>query len=139
MRSSAGCSARDPARRGCGFGRQPIPEAVGRTKASRGFAPDPPRGVPPGTHWGTPQGLALAGATLGFALPLASAIVHSASLADMVVWAAVALVLQLLCFSAMRLLRRNVSLALAQGDMAEAIVLAAGAVVLGLLNTACLS
>ena len=57
----------------------------------------------------------------------------------MVVRAAVALVLQLLCFSAMRLLRRNVSLALAQGDMAEAIVLAAGAVVLGLLNAACLS
>ncbi len=83
--------------------------------------------------------LSLAGATLGFALPLASAIVHSANLPDMAVWAAVALVLQLLCFAAMRLLRRNVTLALAQGDMAEAIVLAAGSVVFGLLNAACLS
>lgn len=83
--------------------------------------------------------LSLAGATLGFTLPLASAIVHSGSLADMVVWAVVALVLQLLCFAAMRLLRRNVSLALAQGDMAEAIVLACGSIVFGVLNAACLS
>ena len=87
----------------------------------------------------TAVALSLAGATLGFALPLASAIVHSANLADMAVWAAVALILQLLCFAAMRLLRRNVNAALAQGDMAEAIVLAAGSVVFGLLNAACLS
>ena len=87
----------------------------------------------------TAVALSLAGATLGFALPLASAIVHSANLADMAVWAAVALILQLLCFAAMRLLRRNVNAALAQGDVAEAIVLAAGSVVFGLLNAACLS
>jgi putative membrane protein len=87
----------------------------------------------------TAVALSLAGATMGFALPLASAIVHSANLADMAVWAAVALILQLLCFAAMRLLRRNVNAALAQGDMAEAIVLAAGSIVLGLLNAACLS
>lgn len=73
----------------------------------------------------------LAGATLGFALPLASAIVHSADLTEMVVWAAIALVLQLLCFAAMRLLRRDASAALAQGDIAEAIVLATGSVVFG--------
>lgn len=83
--------------------------------------------------------LSLAGATLGFTLPLASAIVHSANLPDMAVWAAVALILQLLCFAAMRLLRRGVSTALQQGDMAEAIVLATGSVALGLLNAACLS
>jgi len=72
-------------------------------------------------------------------LRLASAIVHSANLADMAVWAAVALILQLLCFGAMRLLRRDTSAALARGDMAEAIVLATGSVVFGLLNAACLS
>lgn len=83
--------------------------------------------------------LSLSGATLGFALPLCSAIVHSANLADMAVWAAVALILQLLCFAAMRLLRSNVNAALAEGKMAEAIILAAGSVVFGLLNAACLS
>lgn len=87
----------------------------------------------------TAVALSLSGATLGFALPLASAVVHSANLADMAVWAGVALILQLLCFAAMRLLRRNVSAALAQGNMGEATVLAAGSVVLGLLNAACLS
>lgn len=87
----------------------------------------------------TAAAISLAGATLGFTLPLASAIVHSGSFADMVVWAAVALVLQLLCFAAMRMLRRNVSAALAQGDMAEAIVLACGSIVFGVLNAACLS
>jgi len=83
--------------------------------------------------------LALAGAMLGFAMPLAVAIARSANLADMAVWAAVSLVLQLLCFSALRLLRRNAAAALARGDMAEAILLASGSVVLGLLNAACLT
>jgi len=87
----------------------------------------------------TAVALSLAGATLGFALPLASAIVHSGNFADMVVWAAVALLLQLACFAAMRLLRRNVAAALAQGDMAEAIVLACGSIVFGVLIAACLS
>ena len=87
----------------------------------------------------TAVALSVSGATLGFTLPLASAIVHSANLADMAVWAAVALILQLVCFGAMRLLRRDTSAALARGDMAEAIVLATGSVVFGLLNAACLS
>ena len=86
----------------------------------------------------TAVALALGGAMMGFALPLAAAIVHSASLADMVVSAAVALVVQLLCFTAMRLLRRDANAALVRGDMAEGILLAAGSVVLGMLNAACL-
>ncbi len=53
----------------------------------------------------TAVALALAGAMLGFAMPLAVAIARSANLAD----------------------------------MAEAILLAAGSVVLGLLNAACLT
>lgn len=82
--------------------------------------------------------LALGGAMIGFALPLASAINHSGGLADMVVTAAVALVVQLLCFAAMRLLRRDASAALVKGDMAEGIFLASVSVVLGILNAACL-
>lgn len=83
--------------------------------------------------------LALAGAMLGFAMPLAVAIARSANLVDMAVWAAVSLVLQLLCFAALRLLRRDAGVALARGDMAEAILMAAGSTVLGLLNAACLT
>ncbi len=87
----------------------------------------------------TAVALALGGAMLGFAMPLAVAIARSANLADMAVWAAVSLALQLLCFAALRLLRRNAAEALASGDMAEAILLAAGSVVLGLLNAASLT
>lgn len=83
--------------------------------------------------------LALGGAMIGFCLPLAAAITHSGNIWDMVVWAAVALVLQLLCFAAMYLVRRDVVAAIAHGDIAEAILLASGSVALGLLNAACLS
>jgi putative membrane protein len=76
---------------------------------------------------------------VGFALPLASVIAHAMSLAKMIQWAAVALAVQLLCFAAMRPLRRDAAQALAHGDMAEAILLAAVSVVLGLLNAACLT
>ena len=82
---------------------------------------------------------ALGGAMIGFALPLASAIVHSQSLTDSIITAAIALVVQLLCFAAMRLLRRDARLALAQGDMAEGVFLASTSLVLGILNAACLS
>jgi len=86
----------------------------------------------------TAAALSLGGAMIGFALPLASAINHSAGLADMVVTAAVASAVQLLCFAAMRLLRRDASAALVRGDIAEGILLAAVSVVLGMLNAACL-
>ena len=87
----------------------------------------------------TAVAIALGGAMIGFALPLASAIVHSQSLTDSVITAAIALVVQLLCFAAMRLLRRDARLALAQGDMAEGVFLASTSLVLGILNAACLS
>ncbi len=83
--------------------------------------------------------LSLGGAMIGFALPLAAAIGHSGSLAEMVVSAAAALVVQLACFAAMRLLRRDATAALARGDMAEGILLASVSLVLGMLNAACLA
>jgi uncharacterized membrane protein YjfL (UPF0719 family) len=39
----------------------------------------------------------------------------------------------------MRLLRRDAVAAIERGDMAEAVLLAAGSVALGLINAACLS
>ena len=87
----------------------------------------------------TAVALTLGGAMLGFAMPLAMAVVRSDGLADMAVWGVVALLLQLLCFGALRLLRQDASTALARGDMAEAILVAAGSVALGMLNAACLT
>jgi putative membrane protein len=99
----------------------------------------------PGAEWArirqgnAAAALSLAGAALGFSLPLAAAIAHAESLPDMALWAGISLLVQLGAFAAMHLLRRDVSAAIARGDMAEAIVLAAGSVVLGLLNAACMT
>ena len=87
----------------------------------------------------TAAALSVAGAAGGFALPLASAIVHSASFVDMVVWAVISGVVQFGCFGAMRLLRRDVVATLARGDMAEATMIAAFSLIVGTLNAACLS
>lgn len=87
----------------------------------------------------TAVSVALGGAMIGFALPLASAIVHSQNITDTVISAAIALVVQLSCFAAMRLLRRDARSALAQGDMAEGVFLASTSIVLGILSAACLS
>jgi putative membrane protein len=83
--------------------------------------------------------LALGGSMIGFALPLASSIYISQTLPDMIITAAIALVVQLACFAAMRLLRRDAREALAKGDMAEAILLASTSLVMGLLSAACLT
>jgi len=87
----------------------------------------------------TAVAISLGGAMIGFALPLASAIMHTQSLTDCIITAAIALVLQLLCYAAMRLVRRDASTALAQGDMAEGVFLASTSLVIGILNAACLS
>ena len=83
--------------------------------------------------------LALSGAMIGFALPLASAIAHSDSVTESVITAAIALVIQLGAYAAMRLLRRDATAALERGDMAEGILCAALSVTLGILNAACLT
>jgi putative membrane protein len=83
--------------------------------------------------------VALGGAMIGFALPLASAIIHTQSITDAIVTAAIALIVQLSCVAAMRMLRRDASAALAQGDMAEAVFLASTSLTLGILSAACLS
>jgi putative membrane protein len=83
--------------------------------------------------------LTIGGALLGFALPLAESIRRSSSLLDMLAWAIITVVVQLLGFGAVRLWRRDAAAAITAGDMAEAILLAAASVSLGLINAACLS
>ena len=83
--------------------------------------------------------LALGGAVLGFCIPLAMAVARSHSLPDMVLWAAIALVVQLASYMVVRFLRRHEHGGLESGDMAEAILLACGSVGLGILNAACLT
>ena len=81
----------------------------------------------------------LSGAVIGFALPLASVIAHAVSFVDLLVWAAVAMVVQLLSYFLVCTLCQNTTQALERGDMAPAVLLASGGVVMGILNAACLT
>jgi putative membrane protein len=85
--------------------------------------------------------VALAGVVVGFALPIGSAISHSAGALDAAVWGLVALLAQqgafLLCT---RVLLPDWRAALEQrGELAGSAVKTAAAVAVGLLNAACLT
>ncbi len=83
--------------------------------------------------------LVIGAALVGFSLPLAEAIKRTQTLSQMIVWSAIALAVQLLGFGLLRLVRKDAALAIEKGDMAEAILLAAGNISLGLVTAACLS
>ena len=83
--------------------------------------------------------IALIGALLGFCLPLANTIAHSVSLTDVVLWALVALVVQVLVHVAMRLMLPGLKQAI-EADQAAAGITAGGfAVCFGLISAACLT
>jgi putative membrane protein len=73
---------------------------------------------------------------LGFAIPLASAIAHSVSLLDMVIWGIIALVVQIAVYYLARLLLPDVSLRIENDEMAAAIFLGTASLGAGVLNAA---
>lgn len=83
--------------------------------------------------------ISFAGALIGFALPLAKSIEQSRNLADMLVWSAVALLVQLLAFFIASLVAPGLGRRISAGDEAAAIVAAAVAIGIGLLNAACMT
>ena len=83
--------------------------------------------------------ISLSGAILGFMLPLASAIAHSVSLIDMLVWGVVALVVQLAVFAVVNRALPHFGEAIRAGRTAAATLLASLAIAVGLLNAACMT
>ncbi len=81
----------------------------------------------------------LAGSVLGFVLPLASAIAHSQSVLDMVVWGAVAMIVQIATYSALRLWHPRLVDDIAEGKTAAAITLGGFSFAVGVLNAACMT
>lgn len=78
---------------------------------------------------------AYVGALLGFAIPLYSALSNSVSVIDFVVWAGVALVIQVVTFWVVRkFFYPLISERIEKGEIAAAIKLAGVAIVIGLLN-----
>lgn len=84
--------------------------------------------------------IALGGALIGYVLPLASALEHTASLPEFVAWAALAGLIQIATFWIVRRVAlRDVSARIEAGEVATGIYLAAISIVVGLLNAACMS
>ncbi len=83
--------------------------------------------------------LSLAGALIGFVLPLASAIAHSVGVVDMLIWGAIALIIQVVVYFVVGRLVPHFADAIAAGRASAAALLAAFAVGVGLLNAACMT
>lgn len=87
----------------------------------------------------TAAAISFAGALVGFTLPLASAIIHSVSLIDMLVWSAIAIVVQLAVFLLVDRLLREISRHIEEGNMAAGTTLAAASIAIGIVNAACMT
>ena len=73
---------------------------------------------------------------LGFSLPLASAVAHSADILDCAIWALIALIVQLLAFFAARIVVPNLGERISKNDLAAAIWVGLASLTAGLLSAA---
>lgn len=86
-----------------------------------------------------PAALSLGGALLGFCLPLGSVIAHSVGLADIAVWAGVALLAQVGVFFVLYMVVPRLCEQIAAGQWSAAITAAFAAIAVGVLNAACMT
>jgi putative membrane protein len=87
----------------------------------------------------TAASASLSGAVIGFVLPLASAVENSESLVDMLVWALIALLVQLFAYFLVHRLLPHLPRDVADGKLASGVFLAASSISFGLLNAACMT
>lgn len=83
--------------------------------------------------------ISLGGAVIGFTLPLVSVIIGSVSLIDMVIWSAIALVVQIAVFMVTSLLLRGLSSRIESGNIAAGVTLASASLAIGAINAASMS
>jgi putative membrane protein len=76
------------------------------------------------------------GALIGFILPLHSAITHSVGFLDMLIWAAIAMIVQLAVFGIVRLFFRDLVREIENNHIAAATLLAFFSLAIGILNAA---
>ena len=86
-----------------------------------------------------PAAVVLAGALLGFALPLAGALRIADDVRDVAAWAFIALVAQLAAYAVIALLLKNFTKRINRGEMAAAVLAATIHVSVGLLNSAAMN
>ena len=83
--------------------------------------------------------VALGFSLVGFALPLASPIVHAQNVLDCIVWGLVALAVQIAAYWGVRLVLPNLSQRIAGGEMAAALFLGAASLSAGIVNAAAMT
>lgn len=83
--------------------------------------------------------ISLSGAVIGFTLPLASAVIHSVHPWDMMLWSAIALVVQLMVYAIVRVTMLNVSRRIPEGEVSAGVFLGAVSLAAGILNAACMT
>jgi putative membrane protein len=83
--------------------------------------------------------ISLSGAVLGFTFPLAAAIFQAVHPWDMMLWALIAGLVQLLVYVAVRYTLLNVTRRIKEGQVATGIVLGAVSMSAGILNAACMT
>ena len=81
--------------------------------------------------------IALSGALIGYALPIASLLIHSVNIIDFFMWAIIACLVQLFAFVVSFIFR--VQKRIAEQDVSAGIMLASISIVAGILNAACLT
>ncbi|HEY6943352.1 DUF350 domain-containing protein [Dokdonella sp.] len=83
--------------------------------------------------------ISFGGAFLGFVVPLASAVAHSADIVDCAVWSAVALLVQLLAFVVARALLPDLPARIERDERAAATFAATLSIGVGILDAACMT
>ena len=86
----------------------------------------------------TAAAVSLSGTFIGFALPIAFAVVSSHNIFIMLTWSAIACVIQLLVFLVARLLLPQLNQDIPADKVATGIFLAALSIGVGIINAACL-
>lgn len=88
----------------------------------------------------TAAAIALAGALIGYVLPLASALSHTVSLPEFAAWAALAGVIQIAAFTGVRLVALpDVKARVEANEVSIGIYLAGISIAVGVLNAACMT
>jgi putative membrane protein len=83
--------------------------------------------------------IALGGSLLAFALPLCSAIIHSVSLLDFVIWGVIAIVIQIVTFFGVRLFLNNLSERISNNEISAGVFVALSSLAVGVINAACMA
>lgn len=76
------------------------------------------------------------GAILGFVIPLASAISHSVSFLDMIIWAVIAFIVQIIVFLVVRLTFKSLVQEIEKDSVAAGILLGVFSLAGGIINAA---